>query len=106
MDNAARDLSDVGNSAAPATHGDYLTRPDLATDLPATKLVRDCETESYDPPPPGPPKVELAEVPDSQQADDSDLRRADDLSAGPATYDRKAAFWAALDSVAVYGPMK
>lgn len=70
-----------------------------------TKLVRDCGTESYDPPPPGPPKVELAEVANSQQADDSDLRRADDASVGPATYDKKAAFWAALDSVAVYGPM-
>lgn len=33
------------------------------------------------------------------------MRRADDESAGPPVYDKKAAFWAALDSVAVYGPM-
>jgi hypothetical protein len=69
-----------------------------------TKLVRDGGTESYDPPPPGPPGVELVEVTESSQTDGGDLRRADERSAGPAAYDRKAAFWAALDSVAVYGP--
>jgi hypothetical protein len=29
-----------------------------------TKLVRDCGIESYDPPPAGPPKTALVEVPD------------------------------------------
>jgi hypothetical protein len=70
-----------------------------------TRLVRDGSMECYDPPPPGPPKAELAEVRQSQTGDGNDLRRADDRSAGPAAYDKNAAFWAALDSVAVYGPM-
>ena len=70
-----------------------------------TKLVRDGEAESYDPPPPGPPRTELTEVTPSPPGDNSDLRRADDRSAGPAVYNKEAAFWAALDSVAVYGPM-
>jgi hypothetical protein len=69
-----------------------------------TKLVRDGRTESYDPPPSYPPEGELVEVTPSPPADGSDMRRADDPAAGPAVYDRKAAFWAALDSVAVYGP--
>jgi hypothetical protein len=70
-----------------------------------TRLVRDGSMECYDPAPPGPPKAELAEVRQSQTGDGNDLRRADDRSAGPAAYDKNAAFWAALDSVAVYGPM-
>ena len=70
-----------------------------------TKLVRDDSTECYDPPPPGPPKIELVEVSENQPGGGSDLRRADDYSAGPAVYNKKAAFWAAMDSVAVYGPM-
>lgn len=70
-----------------------------------TKLVRDGSAESYDPPPPGPPPIELVEAEHSQLADSSELRRADDPSAGPPVYDKKAAFWSALDSVAVYGPM-
>jgi hypothetical protein len=40
-----------------------------------------------------------------EPTDGSDLRRADDGSAGAAAYDKNFAFWAALDSVAVYGPM-
>jgi hypothetical protein len=70
-----------------------------------TKLVRDGGAESYDPPPPGPAEVELVEVAQSPPADNSDLRRADERSAGPGVYDKKAAFWAALDSVAAYGPL-
>jgi len=70
-----------------------------------TKLVRDGSTECYDAPPPGPPQMELVEVAASQPADGSDLRRADDYSAAPAVNDKNAAFWAALDSVAVYAPM-
>jgi hypothetical protein len=69
-----------------------------------TKLVRDRGAECYDPPPPVPPKMELVEVEQSQPGDGSDMRRADDHSAG-AVYDKNAAFWSALDSVAVYGPM-
>ncbi len=69
-----------------------------------TKLVRDGGAESYDPPPPRPPEAELDEV-TSPPSDSSDLRRADEGSAGPATYDKKAAFWAALDTVAAYGPL-
>ena len=70
-----------------------------------TKLVRDGGTECFDPPPPGPAKADLVEVPDSGEADGRDLRRADDSAAGPAIYDKKAAYLAALDSVAVYGPV-
>jgi len=70
-----------------------------------TKLVRDGGVECYDPPPPGPAKMQLVEVRESQPRDGDDLRRADDRSVGPAAYDGKAAFWAALDSVAVYGPL-
>jgi hypothetical protein len=70
-----------------------------------TKLVRDGEAECYDPPPPGPPLVNLVEVPDTPSANGSDLYRADNSSARPATYDGKAALRAALDSVAVYGSM-
>jgi hypothetical protein len=69
-----------------------------------TKLVRDGGAETYDPPPPGPPKAELAEVPENPACDGNDLRRADSLSAGPAAYDSKKAYLAAMDSVAVYGP--
>jgi hypothetical protein len=70
-----------------------------------TKLVRDGGAESYDPPPPRPPEVELVEVTENTPIDASDLRRADERSAGPAAYDKKAGFWAALDSVTVYSPL-
>jgi len=69
-----------------------------------TKLVRDGATESYDPPPPGPPKEELVEVRHVPSGDGSDLRRADDRSAG-AVYDPKAAAWGTIDSMGVYGPL-
>ena len=61
-----------------------------------TKLVRDGGVDSYDPPPEGPPETELVEARDSRATDGSDLRRADDPSAG-AAYDAKAAFWAIRD---------
>jgi hypothetical protein len=51
-----------------------------------TKLVRDGRVENYDPPPPGPAKAELVEVPDTQTNNVGELRRADDGSAG-AVYD-------------------
>jgi hypothetical protein len=70
-----------------------------------TKLVRDGVIEAYDPPPDRPPQVELVEVRPAQRADGSDLLRADDRAAGSAAYDQQAAFWAALDSVAGYGPV-
>jgi len=70
-----------------------------------TKLVRDNRIEQYDPPPAGPPKTDLVDVRPVQQTYGGDLRRADDPSAG-AAYDPKAAFWAAVDSVAIYGPVK
>jgi hypothetical protein len=54
-----------------------------------TKLVRDGGAESYDPPPAGPPPAHLAEVPQTSPTDGSDLRRADDRAAGPASCDRK-----------------
>ena len=69
-----------------------------------TKLVRDGGVEQYDPPPAGPPKTELVEVPQAQTAHGGDLRRADDPSAG-AMYDPKTAVWAAVDSIAIYGPL-
>jgi len=34
-----------------------------------TKLVRDGGAQSYDPPPPGPPKSELVEVPNTEPSD-------------------------------------
>jgi hypothetical protein len=68
-----------------------------------TKLVRDGGSEGYDPPPPGPPPAELVEVPESQESDGSDLRRADDSKAGGA-YDGSAAAWSTIDSLGVYGP--
>jgi hypothetical protein len=67
-----------------------------------TKLVRDGGKESYDPPPAGPPKAELVEARHSEPTDGTDLRRADDQSAG-ATYDTKAAFWAVMDNAANWG---
>lgn len=70
-----------------------------------TKLVRDGEAESYDPPPPGLPQVELVEAPRNQAGNGSDLRRADDRQTSKAAYDAKSAFWAVLDSVAAYGPV-
>jgi hypothetical protein len=69
-----------------------------------TKLVRDGGIEQYDPPPAGPPKAELVEVRQSEPTNGSDLRRADDPSAG-AVYDPKGAFWAAVDSAAIFGPV-
>ena len=51
-----------------------------------TKLVRDGGIESYDPPPAGPPKAALVEVPVARPSDGSELQRADDPSAG-AVYD-------------------
>jgi hypothetical protein len=68
-----------------------------------TKLVRDGGIDNYDPPPAGPPKVELVEVRRTEPGDGSDLRRAGDPSAGPAISDPRAFFWAAVDSVAIYG---
>lgn len=67
-----------------------------------TKLVRDGGIEDYDPPPDGPPKTELVELQHVHAGNGNDLRRADDPSAG-AGYDPKAAFDAAMDSVAAYG---
>jgi hypothetical protein len=47
-----------------------------------TELVRDDGTEGNDPPPPGPPKEDLVEIPDSEPADGGrDLLRADGPSA-------------------------
>jgi hypothetical protein len=46
------------------------------------KLVRDGAAEDYDPPSADPPKKELVEVRHAQPSDGSDLRRADDPSAG------------------------
>ncbi|HEX4656124.1 MAG TPA: hypothetical protein VH307_01960 [Streptosporangiaceae bacterium] len=68
----------------------------------ATKLVRDGGKESYDTPPTGPPEAELTEVRHSEPPDGTDLRRADDPSAG-AVYDAKAAFWAVMDNAAIWG---
>ena len=65
-----------------------------------TRLVRDGETEGYDPPPDGPPKIELVEVRHSQPSDGSDLRRADDPKAG-AVYDPSAVAWGTIDSIGV-----
>jgi hypothetical protein len=62
-----------------------------------TKLVRDAGAESYDPPPSGPPKVELVEVPHTEARDGNDLCGADDRSAG-ATDDNTAPFRAVLES--------
>jgi hypothetical protein len=69
-----------------------------------TKLVRDGTTDSYDPPPPGPPRAAVVEASRVQPTDGSDLRRADDSAARRATFDNKAAFWAVLDAVA-QGPV-
>jgi hypothetical protein len=63
-----------------------------------TKLVRDDGVEAFDPPPDGPPKVELVEVSHAQASDGSDLRRADDPRAG-AVYDPKAAAISTFDSI-------
>jgi len=85
----------------------YLVHEDrYFSDGQPTKLVRDGDAEAYDPPPPGQPKLELVGVPESPDSFNSnELRRADDLSVGPARYDRTNAFWAALDSVVIYGPI-
>jgi hypothetical protein len=68
-----------------------------------TKLVRDGALESYDPPPAGPPKVELVEARHFQPSDASDLRRADDPKAG-AVYDPAETAWGTIDSMGVYAP--
>jgi hypothetical protein len=68
-----------------------------------TKLVRDGGSESYDPPPPGPPAAELVEVPESEPSDGSDLRRADDPAAGSVS-DYNAKAFSTIDSMGVYGP--
>jgi hypothetical protein len=67
-----------------------------------TKLVRDGAVEAYDPAPAGPPRTRLVEVRPAEPTNGSDLRRADDPSAG-AVYDAKAAFWAVMDNGAAYG---
>jgi hypothetical protein len=63
-----------------------------------TQLVRDGGVEAYDPPPAGPPKAELVEARHEASSDSSDLRRADDPSAG-AVYDPRAAAWGTIDSI-------
>jgi hypothetical protein len=65
----------------------YLVHEDryFSADRP-TKLVRDDGIEAYDPPPPGPPKAQLVEVPDAETTSVGELRRADEGSAG-AVYD-------------------
>jgi hypothetical protein len=63
-----------------------------------TKLVRDGGIEAYDPPPAGPPKAALTELPNSQPADGDDLRRADDPTAG-AIYDPKGIAVSTFDSL-------
>ena len=67
-----------------------------------TKLVRDGGKESYDPPPAGPPRAELVEASHGEAPDGTDLRRADDQSAG-AAYEAKGAFWAVMDNAAIWG---
>ena len=62
-----------------------------------TKLVRDDEDESYDPPPPGQPEGELIEVVPVPPVGAEGLLRADDLAAGPATYDNVQAFYNAMN---------
>jgi hypothetical protein len=69
-----------------------------------TKLVRDGRADSYDPPPCEPPGAELDEEP-AFSCSDGDQRRADDPSAGSAAYDPRAAFRAAVDTMATYGPI-
>jgi hypothetical protein len=70
-----------------------------------TKLVRDGGAESYDPPPPRPPKVELVEVTHSPRTDGSDLRRADERKSRPSVCDKESWFAAILDGAAVWGPV-
>jgi len=78
----------------------YLVHEDrYFSDGQPTKLVRDGDEELYDPPPPGPPKVELVEVRHNDPPNGGDLRRADDQAAGSAAYDSKAAFWAQIESL-------
>jgi hypothetical protein len=66
-----------------------------------TRLVRDGDLESYDPPPPGPLTAELVEIPETEAGDGRDLRRADDPSAGSVS-DYRGAAWATIDSMGVY----
>jgi hypothetical protein len=70
-----------------------------------TKLVRDGGAESYDPPPPRPPKAELVEVTHSPSANGSDLRRVDEKESRPSVYDKESWFAAVLDGVAVFSPV-
>ena len=70
-----------------------------------TKLVRDHGAESYNPPPPHPPEVELVEVAHRPPAAASDLRRVGDKGSRPSVYDNESWFWAVLDGVAVIGPV-
>jgi hypothetical protein len=62
-----------------------------------TALVRDDGTESHDPPPPAPYPEPLIESAVAENHDGSDLKRADDPSAGR-TYDVREARAAAVDS--------
>ena len=65
----------------------------------ATKLVRDGDETSYDPPPDGPwTKTPEALADDSKSGD---LRRADDAES---PYDARSARWAVYDQVAVQFP--
>ena len=65
-----------------------------------TKLVRDGCVENYDAPPVGPPKVALVEARHAESSDGTDLRRADDRSAG-AVYDPSARLWGPVDILAM-----
>jgi hypothetical protein len=87
-------------------HDPYLIHEDrYFSDGQPTKLVRDSGAESYDSPPPGPPKAELAAVRPNPAHDGDDLRRADDHGVGLAVYNKEPVFWAILDRGAVWGPV-
>ena len=73
-----------------------------------TKLVRDGLAECYDPPPPGPPERELVVVPPGEPAgaaNGRDLLRAGGSATAGAVYDKQKAFWAAVDTVIIWGPV-
>src|SRR5215472_13340604 len=65
-----------------------------------TRLVRDGGIENYDPQPAGQPKVKLVETRHTDSSDGTDLRRADDRSAG-AAYDPGARVWGPIDILAM-----